>query len=315
MTKNNFKFYDIQDVTELIKKSYPDKEFAMSKKNTLQDTEGEDKFKLRVLTKKSKKTFILSKKAFNTYTDDNDVVIVGKIRKKQCRYKEYEDKEKLIQEKKKKKIIGQAKVPVETKDNEPLFKKYDVKKDNGRFTYGYAWVGGNRFIRVTRFNPFLIIIPLLLIIGILLGLMFIPEEPIIDLPFADGTKMPESVSEDIDNNNYVTFVPYQENITLTEDQKWIPFINPTENKDKWYLSFSLYVNGEPFIDKSTGETYSTGLISPDSEENNVVLYNLYDQLDAGTYYVQAVADAYDYETKDKTVKPPGYLTTTITIVK
>lgn len=314
MKQNNFKFFQIQNAKDLISNAYNNEEIKIKNEKTIEV--GDDKrFKLRRLNKKNKELYVFSKKAFNTFTDDHDVVVVGKIRKRQCRYKDYDDSDELIKEKKKKNIIGQARLDIEHKDNEEPYKKYDIKKNNGYFTYGYAWVGSNKFIRVTRFNPFLIIIPLLLIICILLGLMFIPEEPIIKLPFANGTSMPESVSENIENDSYVTFVPYQESITLTEDQKWIPFINPTENKGKWYLSFSLYVNGEPFVDKSTGEAYSTGLISPDSEENNVVLYNLYDQLDAGTYYVQAVADAYDYETKDKTVKPPGYLTTTITIVK
>ena len=87
--------------------------------------ENRDKYKLKTLYRKNKKVQIFSKRAFNKYTDEHEVQIVGRIRKRQHHYEDYADYNDLIKAKKEKKIIGSASLKIENKQKESELKKYD----------------------------------------------------------------------------------------------------------------------------------------------------------------------------------------------
>lgn len=295
-----FDNYEVKDVVNLIKYEDP-----------------ENDYKLKVLKRKNASCHIFTKKDLNKYSDEHGVQIVGRIRKRQRRYSDIKDNETLeefVERKRKKKIIGVANLIDENAvDTTQETLKYDIKKDKNRHTVGYAWVGGNKFLRVTTFNFLWLLLPILLI-GLIVCLMIFPskDNPVIN--FEDGVSVPGITQNQEDEVRYAVVVPYNEVITLTSEQKNIPFINPVENDGEYYLSFALYVNGEPFIDKSTGQPYETDAIIPEADKN-AVLYNLYDQLDAGTYDVDVYVYVYDFETHEKSEKPPTTLSTTVVIDK
>lgn len=290
-----FDSYDVKDIRDFIDHNIPDDE--------------QEDYKIKKLHKKSEETWIFTRKAFNKWTDENNVQIVGRIRKRQIRYKDYEDHDELVERKRKKKIIGVASLWLDQKEET---KKYDVRKEKTRHTVGYAWVGGNKFLRVTTFNFLWLLIPLL-IAGIILCLTLFPtpEDPVLD--FADGTEISDILGGDgeVENPEIVYFAPYNDYITLTEDQKMLPIINDEVNDNKYYISAEIYVDGEQWVDQSTGEPYETGLIIP----GEMITYNLWDQLDAGTYSVEVAAYTYDWATKTKSPQPTGILSTTIEVVK
>ena len=285
----NFKEYKLLNIEDLI----------VNEKD-----KDKDKYKLKKLYRKNKEVQIFSKRAFNKYTDEHEVQIVGRIRKRQHHYTDYADYNDLVKEKKKKKIIGSTKLTIDDNKTEPDFKKYDVKKDKNRFTYGYAWIGENKFIRVTRFNLLLLLIPLLIILGILLGLYLCPNDNI-NLPFADG-----SVITDEQDNGTVEqpplcyFEPFDERTVLTSDNRIIQLKNVPENTGNYYINYEIYINGElqhltieddTYYLSDTGSQTFTGLIQPGKS----VKVNCYNGLDAGTYDLTCKATEYDYNTKEE----------------
>lgn len=299
-----FDSYEVKDVRELL-------DYEIRGNND----ENENEYKIKRFNKKAENVYMFSRKAFSKWSDDHNVQVVGRVRKRQRRYKDYEDYDELVEQKRKKKIFGVLNLTLDQPDkiHKDGIKKYDIKKDKHRHTVGYAWVGGNKFVRVTTFNPLWLLLFLILLCALLFVMLFpSPQNPILD--FADGVPVPGQTSDSEGEVRYVAVIPYNEEIVLTSSQKNIPFINPETNQGEYYISFSLYVDGEPFIDKSTGEPYETGLISPDPSKN-AILYDLYDQLDAGTYQVKVAATVYDYNTLDKSDRAPTTLSTTVIVEK
>lgn len=266
--------------------------------------EDKDKYKLKKLNRKNKTKKIFSKRDFNKYTDEHEVQVVGRIRKRQHRYKDYADYNELVKEKRKKKIISSAELAIDCNKTEPDFKKYDVKKDKSRFTYGYAWIGDNKFLRVTRFNLLLLLIPLLIILVILFGLYLCPNDNI-NLPFADGSIITDEQADgSVKQPPLCYFEPFDERTVLTSDNRIIQLKNVSENTGNYYINYEIYINGElqhltieddTYYISDTGSQTFTGLIPPGKS----VKVNCYDGLDAGTYDLTCKAIEYDYNTKEE----------------
>lgn len=282
----DFKKLHIYDVRPFIEQTAKD-----------DDTE----YKFRTLNKKNKECQILSKKSFEKYCDNHDDVrVVGKIRKRQHRYKEYDSEEELVKEKKKKKIIGQVILDIPDKDE----KKYDLKKDQHCHTYGYAYVGGSKFVRVVTINPFLIILPFLIAGLVACCLFFWPEDS--PLPFnpITGTSITQkdkepTATEELPNCDYLLF---DETVVLNKENQSIKLCNLASNEGLWYISYQVYIDDEPLMDINDPEkVYDTGAISPGyqidgSKDANL---NLYSRLDAGTYKLTAKATQYTYDANAK----------------
>lgn len=258
-----------------------------------------DKYKLKKLYRKNKEVQIFSKRAFNKYTDEHEVQIVGRIRKRQHHYEDYADYNELVKEKRKKKIISSAELAIDCNKTEPDFKKYDVKKDKSRFTYGYAWIGNNKFLRVTRFNLLLLLIPLLIILGILLGLYFYPNDnPEQTPPTADQQPYTDSVSSEPDPNNNFAIVLKRE-YYVSADNPTIELKNYTKNvKD---ISYDVFTEDGTYIG-------STGLIEPGNKAD----LNIYSVLNfPGEYRLRINATSYN----DNGSKNPidGNIVTTVIV--
>lgn len=290
-----FNFYEVRDIRELLRRLDT-------------DTDDENEYRLKPLHKKNKEILMFTKKDFSHFCDYNSAHIVGNIRYRQKTYTNYADTDKLIQEKQKKKIIAQNKLRID-KD----FKFYDVRRPKESHAVGYAWVGGNKFLRVTSFNWLLLLIPLLLALCILFLFSNCPDEDI-KMPFAP-TEDVSSPEGETPEQRLCYFPPFDETTTLTSDNKNIRLINHIKNED-FNLTYEISVDGERLklrdIQKGEDEEnqYNIGLIAP----GDTVYYDLWSRLDAGTYELKCTGYAYDKETNAK-MDGKGYLYTTLIIEK
>lgn len=320
--QKKFNEYQIYDVRELIENSAKD-----------QEDEEKEEYKLKPLFKNkdlSSDIMMFSKSDFKHYRENHDAYVVGRIDKHQRHYKVYEKedhkdivyppKEKsldeLIKEKKKKGIVGSVTMEYpEFKDtasektikkisdtDDPYYgKMYDVKETDNKYTVGYAYIGDNKFLQVASFNPFWLLLPLLLALIVIVALNLPKDSPLLNI--IPGTKTEDNdqpvAVEQLPNCDYLLF---PETITLTKDNPSIRLCNLESNKDLWYISYQVYIDDEPLMDiNNPKQIYNTGAIKPGfqvdgTKDKNL---NLYDRLDAGTYKLTAKATQYKYEANDK----------------
>lgn len=276
------------------------KEFPNYKILSVQPLVDENKdidFKLRSLNKKQKETKMFTSKDFKKYQEDNDVSIVGNIRKIQNRYTNYADEIELRKQKRRKKIIGRAELQMpndvkgskyfKEKSSGNLYKYYDIREANKVHTVGYAWVGENKFLRVTTLNPLFFLIPIILALIILVCLTHCPQEVKDILHIEDGVSIPDDTSNSQKKQSDLWyFEPFDETTVLTKDNKEIVLKNLQINEGKWLCSYEIMVNGKT--------VHTTGAILP----SNAVKYDLWSQLDAGTYELVCRSTEYDYNTHE-----------------
>lgn len=298
--KKKFVIYSIKSVEELIP-NFKD--------------EG---YKVKRLNRRNKDIYIFSKKSFDKYCEDNDTRIVGSIRKRQVRYKDYKNRDELVKNKKKKKIIGKAVLPIPANRD---YKNYDIKSVKNCHTYGYAWVGDNKFLQVKTLNPLLLLIPV--IFALIIALLF-SSCPKGDNPFkiADGTQINDKESlTDKYQSDLCYYVPFSETVTLTKDQQTIKLCNVKENEGKYYISYEIYIDGELqnliakddvlyITSQAENSVTSTGAIIPDEQ----ILVNLWEFLPKGTYELVCKGTEYDYKTKEEKLITYN-LTTTLVVEK
>lgn len=270
-------------------------------------------FKLKSLNKKQKEIKMFTPKDFKKYQENFDVNIVGNIRKRQNRYKNYDDEVELRKQKKRKKIIGRAKLPMpddvngtkyfKEKSSGITYKYFDVREANKVHTVGYAWVGDNKFLRVTSFNPLFLLIPLIIALIISVCFTHCPQDISDILHIEEGTPITDEQSnENNKQSNLWYFEPFDEYTVLTKDSKNIVLKNLAVNDGKWLCSYEIMVNGET--------VHTTGAILP----SNAIKYDLWSQLDAGTYKLVCRSTEYDYNTHE--AKGGHYdITTTLVVEK
>lgn len=253
-----------------------------------------EKYKLKRLSrKKDDEVLVFTKKDFKKYSDDNDVVVCGRIRKRQRRYNEYKDcsYDEFVEKKQKKNIIGKAVMPVSEDDE----KKYDIKEcKNYRHTWGYAWVGDNKFLEVTTFNPFIILIPLLLALLIVLMCHFC-QNPASPIGLVDDNSTEKTTqSAEAETKPICYWVPFAETTTLTSEEKSITLHNLDYNKGNYYIIYEVYVDGKLLEWDENDKYHGELMISPSS-----ATVNLYDRLDAGTYELTVIGYPYDWDTTEE----------------
>ncbi len=300
---NKWTEHKILDVQNHLIKNLPEKE--------------QEKYKLKKLNKKQEDVLMFSKKDFKTYRENNNVVVVGKIRKRQKKYKIYENNniypptnfDNFLDKKKDKKVIGNAELYISRdkvdkycyKKNGKNVKLYDVKETNNSHTVGYAYVGNNKFLQVTTFNPLLILLPLLIVLMMVLLLHHCPEvPPPIDIIDGDEITTTQPVAvEQLPNCDYLLF---SETTTLTKDNPSIRLCNLKSNEGLWLISYQIYVDGEPLKDlNNPQEVYSTGAIKAGYQIDGTTdsNLNLWSRLDAGTYELKCVGTQYQEQTNEK----------------
>lgn len=258
-------------------------------------------YKLKKLFRKQERILVFSKKAFKNYRENNNAIVVGSIRKRQRNYNDYIDYEELVKAKKKKQIIGCADL-----DIDKGVKKYDIRESRNKFIYGYAYVGENKFIEVTRMNFLVLLIPLLLALLLIGVLHFCPNNenpPIPPIDIVDGndindTTQPTTLKQ-LPNCDYLLF---SETTTLTKDNPSIRLCNLKSNEGLYLISYEIYIDNVKLVDLNNPEkTYSTGAIKAGQQidgsiDNNL---NLYERLNAGTYELKCVGTQYLEETNEK----------------
>lgn len=171
---------------------------------------------------------------------------------------------------------------------------YYVYQNEPRHVYGYAWVGNNNYIAIKRTNPIAFIIPILIALCLLICTLFssCPNPDILDFPIGDDIS--SGVDSESENAPLCYFIPLAEQVTLTKDNPTIPLINVDENKDNYYISYEILIDGKSITD-SNNRAYSSGCIAPSKQVN----YPLWKELNAGTYSLTLVATEYDYKTLNK----------------
>lgn len=323
-------------------KKWNDYQIIDVKQNLLSELPDDERkeYKTKLLCKKQENIFIFSKKGFKKYRENHDTFIVGRIRKRQRKYITYEKHNEyppnrfneFLEHKKDKKVIGSAKLclPEDISGNryyvDKCFNKiklYDVKETDNQHTVGYAYIGNDKFLQVTAFNPLLLLIPLLIAIMLVSLLHFCPSDQVPPLDIANGhtisdTEQPAS-AEQLPNCDYLLF---QEKTVLTKDNPGIRLCNLKSNSGLWMISYQIYIDGEPLKNiKNPDKEYTTGAIKAgyQIDEKTDENLNLYKRLNAGTYELKCVGTQYQETTNDKgehLVTPvTNTLTTTLVVEK
>lgn len=244
--------------------------------------------------------YYLTKKGFRDMCDDtnNNPPVIGDVFIHQRRYKDVEKSNNPEEEEKKKEEKGIIGIATREYTYEYLkehpesdeYRKYDLyeQSNNFRKCIGYANIGNGQFVRLVTRNCFPFLILLLLLLLIPLMMKNCPKfEPITinnGLTISDKTDYPT-------NSELCYYTPFNEKTVLTKKNPEITLTNVSTNENEYYISFSIYVNGEAMKNEK-GEIFTTGAIPPNRQVN----INLWNELEEGIYELKAIATDYDFKT-------------------
>ena len=242
--------------------------------------------------------YYLTKRGFNDLCDDlaSTPTVVGDVYIHQRRYIDIDQTKNPKEEEKKKAgkgIIGVAtrEYTYEYEKEHPdceKHKKYDLyeQSNNFRKCIGYANIGNGKFVRLVTTNcyPFLLIILLLLLIPLMMKCC-----PRFD-PITINNGLGFTEKTDYSSNSALCYyAPLDEETVLTKDNPCVSLKNVPTNKDEYYISYSIYINGKAMKNEN-GEIFTTGAIPP----NRQVDINLWNELDEGVYELKAIATDYRF---------------------
>ena len=250
--------------------------------------------------------YYLTKRGFKDlcYDCTGQIKVVGDVFINQRKYEDIESAplpEKVETKKKRKNIFGIVTIPYSDAylrnnvDSESV-KRYDLYEHNRflRRCIGYAQVGDGKYVRLVKLNP----LPLLLFVALIVLLAFLLKDgPNFDPITINQGK--DIVSSNTTNQSaeLCYYAPFEEVTTLTKDNPCISLTNVATNENEYYISFSIYINGEAMKDEN-GEIFTTGAIPP----NRQVDINLFNELDKGIYELKAIATDYDFKTMNDLVE-------------
>lgn len=247
--------------------------------------------------------------------DEKRITVVGNVLLHQKRYKKitntYTEQDKLKDKKYGLLEISYSKGYIEKHNPENTSAPFDLlesKQTNKNLfvkTIGYAHVGNDQYIRLVKHTILPLFIFLLFIFvligGMVLGYAAFMNQPTNSNPFQivrNNTVSDFDNTQPIQNNDnspLCYFLPFDETTTLTKDNKTIKLVNLSQNKGNYYISYEIYIDGNPIIDNSTGLSYETGAIEPGYQ----VEYDLWSVLDDGKYDLVCKAKEYDYNSHEE----------------
>lgn len=257
-----------------------------------------DKYETKKFKKKNIEPFLyFSKKQFKKYREDNNCMIMGDVKVRQRKYQDIvtsDNPDRLIKRKSRKNIIGTVKMLQEksivNKNGEYIeaYKSFDLfEKREYRHCIGYAYVGNNRFVRLVKPNLLFLLI-FLLILGLIAGLFSsCPKAPEEAIKWAEQQTIEETTKEIQKQPPNCDFVLFDATTEIDSDNQTVRLINLSSNEGLYDIDYTVYINGEPLLDKD-GNIYTTGRITP----GNMVTVNLYDVLPAGEYMLTCKATEY-----------------------
>lgn len=242
---------------------------------------------------------VLSKKEFDTWRDENDAHIVGNIRKRQLRFKEKSGRQKLREKKIAKAVLCEG-------DDE---KYYDVKENRSAHTYGYAWIGGNDFLRVTTLNPLFFILLGLLALLLALGSWLVPQYMSIKALPVEGEKIIEEVKDTGYKVLYVDINGYDgSEIKLSPKHRTLELLHlDTENNKDFLLAYKIYCGDKLIFQTYNEKTKQVSLIKPGYS----IQADVYDKLPSGRSKLKYEITAY---TADKFQKGNTFYQT-VSVIK
>ena len=250
--------------------------------------------------------YYLTKKGFKDLCDDtnSNPPVIGDVYIHQRRYKDIEKSKNPEEEENKKAEKGIIGIATRTYTLEYLkthseceeYKKYDLYEYDNRLRkcIGYANIGNGQFVRLvtTSRYPFLLLLLLLLLIPLMMN-----NCPKFDpITINNGFDITEKADYP-KNSELCYYTPFSEQTVLTKEHPEITLTNVATNENEYYISFSIYVNGEAMKNEK-GEIFTTGAIPPNRQVN----INLWNELDAGIYELKAIATDYDFKTINDLMK-------------
>ena len=250
--------------------------------------------------------YYLTKRGFRDMCDDtnSNPPVIGDVFIHQRRYKDIEKAKNPEEEEKKKAEKGIIGIATRTYTYEYMkshpeceeYRKYDLYEQNNNFRkcIGYANIGNGQFVRLvtTKRYPFLLLLLLLLLIPLMMK-----NCPKFDpITINNGLGITEKADYPT-NSDLCYYTPFNERTVLTKEHPEIALTNVATNENEYYISFSIFVNGEAMKDEN-GEIFTTGAIPPNRQVN----INLWNELDEGIYELKAIATDYDFKTINDLMK-------------
>ena len=172
-------------------------------------------------------------------------------------------------------------------------------KKQWRRTIGYAELDNHQFVRLVKYDVRFLLIVLLILLA-LIPFFLKSGSDISPISINTGETITEEY-EAPEETPICYYEPFEEVTTLSADNPEIFLKNVSSNAETYFVSYEIYINGNPLKDES-GNNFSTGALPPDRQVN----INLWNQLDAGNYQLEVKATDYDYsiltelnENKDK----------------
>lgn len=271
------------------------KKYKVQKLDKLQDAEN---FEFCNLNKRNLIEYhYFSKREFEKYQKQHDVRIIGNIKINQKKYRnpfDYPDVEKEINKKNKQHIIGCVAIDYIEKEKSKRTagvqeKRFDLYEPQEKHCVGYASVGGNEFVRMTKSYIFILVVIVMLLISV--GLMFSYCHKANSIEPWKTIEVGESIIETTNNQNsenqdFIVLNGFSK-YTINADNKKFALHN--SEKNDVYMVYTIYNedSGELLFDMK--KEYPNQMHRPDS----YYPIDIYDKLTQETTHVKIVIECYD----------------------
>lgn len=319
-----------------------------------------DKVKSFNKIKKYEPFTFLSKKQFEDLQEVHSVRVIGNVRlKKKFKEGKYsKNNDGKFEKKDNSNVIGccsfkyseeyRRKHPLTDNNcntNDYMYERINIYKSRNVSCIGYAYVGGNTFVRIEKERYFFFILFVMLILGALtFSLVSLPSLPSIIPDYENGENYVDTNGDAFETNIQLDFTSYYK---LTEKSPSIPLHNSENNK--YALQYDVYLikpedvdkkqllksaSGEKaylYIDENNngicekGETvvdelvYSSKLIKPG---NHPAVDAIYNKLPSGRYYLVFDIKVYNIDGTELKIADNGSVnagfqavTTTVDVIK
>ena len=266
----------------------------------------------KFINKKSKCRYI-PKDIFEEYQAENNVRIIGNIsingkRNKMPKTSDDSKLERIV-----KLPLSDEYIKKHPKKQDDPYYYYKMYKSDSKNTVGYACVGSNRFVRITKSKLVyvlfvLFIIMVLTLVAVLCHHTVEENKPTFSLAKQESemTTQRGEVTTDI-NAVYNAFPP---KMRLTKKKPYIYLYNDIENTGAYNFTYSVYVDGKCVYKTDDPKTKDIELITP----GNYVAYDMWSEFDKGSYEVIVKSVPYTVKNNEKRPSSPE-LKTKVEIVK
>lgn len=357
---------DVKEYPNILDLFDTDKDDEVTNEEIFNEEDLNNELKVFKKNKKLVPFTYLTKDQFEDLQDIHSVRVIGNVRlRNKFNRKKYDKDEELKKQKKRKNsnVIGCVHFPYteeyvekhpNKEFNETRTLEINLYKPKNVSAIGYAYVGGDKFVRIESEKYFLMILIIMLLIGALIFTLT-NLKPNDDTPTPNWEDGDSYVAGDDFNNETNIQLDFTSYFKLTEKSPYIPLpnsennnyalqydiylIKPADKDKKQLLTSGETTDGETvlwFDDNSNGKVdkgesivdeliYSSELVYPDGKNRGID--DIYNKLDAGRYYLLFNINIYNLDGTALTVVPEKFgkdasvnsgfqaITTTVDVVK